>query len=229
MALYEDELLDDPDLESVFKSTDHKIKKAEYYRQLTTSALFPPTDEVGAEVNEELSKWAKSRVLGLLNVERPATKTSLFTDEEVAVLKKLAELSDAEIQALKSLSGVVRSSGLSVPQRKAPELAPIQAPVSQTKRNFKLKEEVTLPVPAVQAPDPKKRVKKPAALPQAAPYDPQSNFAQMQSLAMQAHGSNRQLYDRGLKGGAPVFEERSSNGQGVSLNMQNEIDEALNS
>lgn len=84
--------LDDDDIEDQLSEAEKRLAKAVYYKAIIKGGVVEDNGtEQAQEVNDEAKAWARSRMAVLLGVRAEAKPAvELFTDDEVAALKKLA-------------------------------------------------------------------------------------------------------------------------------------------
>ena len=97
---------------SQMQEAELRLKKASYYRTLLDGELFSDSDEVTAEITQEIQRFVKTRMFALINVSQDEDQIAkLFSTQEVENLKAVAAaFGEREVAALRALAAKVLSS-----------------------------------------------------------------------------------------------------------------------
>jgi len=151
------------DMDEELREAEKRIGKATYYRVIVRDGVIEDDGTAGArEINEEARFWARQQMARLIGIGRaeavapvPAAAPAQFSDKEVVILKKLAEVAEREYGAGKPAEPAVRKV----------QAAPAPAPVARKVQTVPAPKPAPAPKPeAKPAPAPKKpEPPKPAA------------------------------------------------------------------
>jgi hypothetical protein len=140
-------------VEDIMSEAERRFAKAKYYEILIKQSIFDSDESPNAtDVTKEIQDFARDRLTILLGLKSEKPVESVFSDEEVLVLKKLVAklLKKPEIAGIPPPEPVLRRSAgptgptLNKTQQAAPKAAPVKplmksgVPIKQTTEVVKI-------------------------------------------------------------------------------------------
>jgi hypothetical protein len=134
------------DLESIDKimsEAERRFEIAQYYKMLLQNSLFQNKTEASLKVEAEVRDFIRERLSVLLGVQPPKTSvdniSSAFSDEQIQVLKDLADLGEEAPKVMAVVMGKVFKK-LGKPPTKKQKEEPVLNVVKNTKTGKKMDE-----------------------------------------------------------------------------------------
>jgi len=123
----------EPDsVDDLMNEAERRFEVAQYYKLLLQDNLFENKTEASERVEDEIRAFIRERLSVLLGIRQPKTSNSeAFTDEQVAVLRDLADLGSEASNVLGAVMGRLAKKidkKIAKPKEEPPQLRQVKEP-----------------------------------------------------------------------------------------------------